>query len=264
MADIKWIKICTDTFEDEKIRLIENIPKGDTIILMWFKLLCFAGKQNNEGVFVLDGKIPYTDAMLATIFNRPLSTVKLALQTLERFGMIERINETVTIPNWGKHQNLDQLEHKKQYMKDYMRSYREKQKTLTDGVEVNPCKTNSKTNVSGTDKEEEKDKDIYINIYIAVVKHLNEKAGTKYKPNTAKTKSHIKARLDEGFTLDDFKTVIDKKCAEWVGTEFEQYLRPETLFGTKFESYLNAKVVPKKDDTKATIDEAKTDLDDLF
>lgn len=264
MADIKWIKICTDTFEDEKIRLIENIPKGDTIILMWFKLLCFAGKQNNEGVFVLDGKIPYTDAMLATIFNRPLSTVKLALQTLERFGMIERINETVTIPNWGKHQNLDQLEHKKQYMKDYMRSYREKQKTLTDGVEVNSCKTNSKTNVSGTDKEEEKDKDIYINIYIAVVKHLNEKAGTKYKPNTAKTKSHIKARLDEGFTLDDFKTVIDKKCAEWVGTEFEQYLRPETLFGTKFESYLNAKVVPKKDDAKTFIDEAKTDLDELF
>jgi uncharacterized phage protein (TIGR02220 family) len=149
-------------------------------------------------------------------------------------------------------------------MKDYMRSYREKQKTLTDGVEVNSCKTNSKTNVSGTDKEEEKDKDIYINIYIDVVTHLNEKAGTKYKPNTAKTKSHIKARLDEGFTLEDFKTVIDKKCAEWVGTEFEQYLRPETLFGTKFENYLNAKIVPKKDDTKTFIDEAKTDLDELF
>lgn len=100
------------------------------------------------------------------------------------------------------------------------------------------------------------DKDIYINI----VSYLNEKAKTKYKHSSKKTKSHIKARLDEGFTLEDFKTVIDKKCAEWLGTNFEQYLRPETLFGTKFESYLNAKVTTKAD----SIDSSKNDLDDLF
>ena len=64
---------------------------------------------------------------------------------------------------------------------------------------------------------------------------------TKYKPTTAKTRTAINARLNEGFTLDNFKTVIDKKCAEWIGTEYEKYLRPETLFGTKFEGYLNAK-----------------------
>lgn len=74
-----------------------------------------------------------------------------------------------------------------------------------------------------------------------IVEYLNEKAGTKYKSSTKKTQSCIRSRLKEGFTVDDFKTVIDKKCTEWIGTEFEPYLRPETLFGPKFESYLNAK-----------------------
>ena len=78
--------------------------------------------------------------------------------------------------------------------------------------------------------------------YKVIVEYLNQKAGTSYKPNSKNTVKHINARLTDGFTVDDFKTVIDKKCAEWKGTDMEQYLRPETLFGTKFESYLNAKI----------------------
>ncbi len=80
------------------------------------------------------------------------------------------------------------------------------------------------------------------NIYIGqVVDYLNEKIGSKYKSTTASTKSHILARFREGFKLDDFKKVIDKKTKEWKGTKYQKYLRPETLFGTKFESYLNQK-----------------------
>ena len=75
-----------------------------------------------------------------------------------------------------------------------------------------------------------------------IISYLNEKAGTNYKTSTAKTQRVIHARIAEGFKVEDFKTVIDKKCADWMGTEYEQYLRPETLFGTKFESYLNARV----------------------
>lgn len=91
--------------------------------------------------------------------------------------------------------------------------------------------TSNKT-VTNTDKS----------IYAEIVDYLNTKAGTRYKPSTASTRKHIKARLDEGFTIDDFKTVIDKKCDEWLSnSKMEQYLRPETLFGTKFEGYLNAK-----------------------
>jgi uncharacterized phage protein (TIGR02220 family) len=71
---------------------------------------------------------------------------------------------------------------------------------------------------------------------------LNSKCGTKYKSSSKKTQNLIKARFNEGFTLDDFKTVIDKKSSDWFNdNKMNQYLRPETLFGTKFESYLNQK-----------------------
>lgn len=75
-----------------------------------------------------------------------------------------------------------------------------------------------------------------------VVNHLNSRAGTHYKATTASTRKLVKARLKEGFTVDEFKTVIDRKCADWLNNgDMAQYLRPETLFGTKFESYLNSR-----------------------
>jgi uncharacterized phage protein (TIGR02220 family) len=77
--------------------------------------------------------------------------------------------------------------------------------------------------------------------YKYIVEYLNEKAGTRYKYTSKATQDKIKARCNEGFTIDDFKTVIDKKCIEWLETDMQKFLRPETLFGTKFESYLNQK-----------------------
>lgn len=110
MAEVKWIKITTDIFDDEKILLIESLPDADSIIVIWFKLLCLAGKMNNSGVFTLNDSLPYTDNMLATIFRRKETTVKMALDTFEKFGMIQRVEGIITIPNWGKHQNLDSIE----------------------------------------------------------------------------------------------------------------------------------------------------------
>ena len=81
------------------------------------------------------------------------------------------------------------------------------------------------------------------NIYSLVIDFLNEKVNTNYRATSSKTKTLINARLNEKFTLEDFKTVISKKCDEWKGGEMEKFLRPETLFGTKFEGYLNAKIV---------------------
>lgn len=153
VADVKWIKITTDIFDDEKILLIESLPDPYAIITVWFKLLCLAGKQNNSGVFMM-GQIAYTDKMLATIFRMNEATVSMALKVFEQFGMVEIIDGVITIPNWGKHQNLDQLESKKEYMRNYMKDYREKQKLLTSKTS---CKTNSKANVSQADKEEDKE-----------------------------------------------------------------------------------------------------------
>lgn len=156
-SEVKWIKITTDIFDDEKILLIEALPDAYAIITVWFKLLCLAGKQNNSGVFMMNNRVAYTDTMLATIFRMKETTVQLALKTFEQFGMVEIVDGVITIPNWGKHQNLDQLESKKEYMRGYMKEYREKQKALTAGKPN--CKTNSKTNVRQADKEEDKEKD---------------------------------------------------------------------------------------------------------
>jgi predicted phage replisome organizer len=131
MAEVKWIKIVTDVFDDEKTLMIETLPEADSLIVIWFKLLCLAGKQNNSGVFLM-GRMPYTDEMFATVFRRPINTVRRALRTFEDFGMIEIINDTVTIPNWDKHQSLDAYEKKKERDRLYQAERRATQKRIAE------------------------------------------------------------------------------------------------------------------------------------
>lgn len=131
MAEVKWIKIVTDIFDDEKTLMIETLPDADSIIVIWFKLLCLAGKQNNSGVFLM-GRMPYTDEMFATVFRRPLNTVRYALNIFEDFGMIEIINDTITIPNWEKHQSLDAYEKKKERDRLYQAERRAVQKQIAE------------------------------------------------------------------------------------------------------------------------------------
>lgn len=132
MAEVKWIKIVTDIFDDEKILIIESMPEADSIIVIWFKLLCLAGKQNNSGVFMIRDRIPYTDEMFSAIFRRPINTLRLAFKTFESLGMIEIINDAVTIPNWGKHQSLEQMEARRLYERDRKREYRKRQQLLSE------------------------------------------------------------------------------------------------------------------------------------
>ena len=239
MASVKWIKIVTDIFDDEKILLIESLPSADSIIVVWFKLLCLAGKNNNSGVFMLNERIAYTDEMLATIFRKDVNTVRFALKTFADFGMVELVDNVITIPNWGKHQTLDAYEKKKERDRLYQQKRREAQKLMISTSEKSSDKSPDVVALE-EDKEKEEDKDI--NIYSSIISYLNEKANTNYRISSSKTKTLIKARLNEGFVEDDFKTVIDNKTSEWIHTDMEKYLRPETLFGTKFESYLNQKV----------------------
>ena len=93
----------------------------------------------------------------------------------------------------------------------------------------------SNNNVTTLSKKKEKDN----NIYSLVIDYLNKKANTNYRPTTKNTQSFINARVKEGYTVEDFKKVIDSKSREWLNTDFEKYLRPATLFGSKFENYLN-------------------------
>lgn len=137
MADVKWIKITTDIFSDEKILLIEQMPDADTILVIWLKMLCMAGRDNNNGIFLMNNRIPYTEEMFATLFRRPLNTVRLAISTFEAFGMIDIIDDTITLVNWEKHQNVDGLEKLKEQNRIRQQRYRERKKMLlTDNVTV--------------------------------------------------------------------------------------------------------------------------------
>lgn len=156
MAEVKWIKITTDVFDDEKILLIESMPSADSIITIWFKLLILAGKQNNNGVFMMSNKLPFTDEMLATVFRRDLNTVRLALKTFEEFGMIEVVDNVITIPNWNKHQTLDAYEKKKERDRLYQQNRRKKQKNLIE--QKSPDKS-SDVAVSYREEEKEEDKE---------------------------------------------------------------------------------------------------------
>lgn len=124
MSNVQWIKIVVDIFNDNKILLIESMPEADSLIVIWFKILCMAGKTNNGGVMMLNDKSAYTDEILSTIFRRPINTIRLALKTFESLDMIVIINDTITIPNWSKHQPLDKMRSRSEYMKVYMQKYR--------------------------------------------------------------------------------------------------------------------------------------------
>lgn len=257
MAEVKWIKIATDIFDDEKILLIESLPDAYAIITVWFKLLCLAGKKNNGGVFLMNDKIPYADKMLATIFRMNESTVKLALNAFEQFKMIEIVEGIITIPNWNKHQTLDAYERKKERDRLYQEERRAKQRALIEKSSDKSSERTSDVAVSDIDKEEDKEKDNNIYVpYKEIITYLNEKTGKKLRWDVKSNQKEIKARFNEGYTLDDFKTVIDKKYHEWgrkpTKEELQRgikdmriYLRPKTLFGSNFDVYLNQEQTEK-------------------
>jgi uncharacterized phage protein (TIGR02220 family)/predicted phage replisome organizer len=242
MPEIHWIKILTDIFEDEKIKLIQSMPDGDAVTVIWFKLLTQAGKSNMGGFIGLNREMSYDVNMLSALFNKSPQTVQHALDLFSKFKMIEITDRGfIYIVNWEKHQSVDRMEKIREQTRLRVQSHREKQKQLMLDVTENALHV-TQGNATDIELELEIDKEKEIKDivpYADIVLYLNLISGASYRLSTKKTKDLIRARWNEGFTLDDFKTVIDKKCAEWKDTTMDKYLRPETLFGTKFESYLN-------------------------
>lgn len=146
MSEIKWIKITTDIFDDEKISIIDGMPERDAIIVIWIKLITLAGKLNTSGILAISKDIVYTEEMLAQAFHRPLDTVHMALEIFEKFGMIEKIDGVITLPNWEKHQNIDGMEKIKEQNRKRVARHREKQKSLAQN---NESESNVTGNVTG-------------------------------------------------------------------------------------------------------------------
>lgn len=127
MAEIKWIKITTNMFDDEKIRLIQNMPEGDAVLVIWIRLLTLAGKTNNGGYIYLAEQMPYTEEMLSHLFDKPLPVIRLALETFKMFQMVEIDERGIYLANWEKHQNIEGMERIKEQAKQRKMRFKERQ-----------------------------------------------------------------------------------------------------------------------------------------
>ncbi|MEM5012096.1 phage replisome organizer N-terminal domain-containing protein [Niallia taxi] len=224
MSEVKWIKLSTQMFEDEKIRLIEHMPEADTILIIWVKLLAQAGKTNASGFIYLNENIPYSDEMIATIFNRPIATVRLALNTFEQFGMIEILdNNFISISNWEKHQNIDGLTKIRENTRKRVQRYRERQKSLTGNVTSNEDETCSNALEEDKNKSKKEDKNnIYSNEF--------EQFWSIY-PRKVDKKKALKS-FKVAVKNHSLKTIIDgtRKYAKQVEKTDKQYIKHPTTF----------------------------------
>lgn len=155
MSEVKWIKIVTDIFDNRKIKQIEQMPDSDALLVIWFKLICLAGKVNDNGFLAFTDEVPYTDRLLANEFNKPIATVQLALKTFQEFQMIEVIDDIIRISNWEKYQNVDGMERIREQTRVRVARHRENKK-----LECNVTSNATVTQCNALDIEEDIDKEI--------------------------------------------------------------------------------------------------------
>lgn len=240
-----WLQLMEDFFDEDAIEWLEEQPQGKEYSLFYLKL-CLKSLRTNGILIRKVGSllIPYNEVKLGEMTNTHPDTVIVAINLLIQIGLVQKLDNGALY--------LTQVEHmigsqsKGAFKKQLQLARREMQIDAIfeeggKGVEKVP-----------PEKEKELELELNINInnipsspYKEIIDYLNIKAKTNYKSTTKKTQTLIKARINEGFTINDFKTVIDHKVDDWLNDRnMREYLRPETLFGTKFEGYLNQH--PKK------------------
>ena len=223
-----WLKLPENYFDIDDTKIIESMPNGKDYIIFLLKLKLKS--INTEGHLKYKDAIPYNEQMLSTITNTNIDIVRSAMKIFLNLGVIEMLDDGTIYMT-----QIQNMLGSESQSAERVRKFREQKSLL---LQCNADVTNSNEHIDiDLDTDIETDKE---NIpYGDVVNYLNAKCGTGYKSSSKKTKELIRARWNEGFKLEDFKTVINKKTKEWLGTDQSKYLRPETIFGTKFESYLN-------------------------
>lgn len=213
MAEVKWIKITTDMFDNRKIRHLRRLPDGNNIVLIWVMLLTMAGRCNANGMIFLTENIPYTPKMLADELDFEESTVQLALNALEQLTMIQTNGEGfLAITGWEDHQNIEGMEKIRESKRLAQARWRAKQKALAETSTVDSTVIeggNAEEDIEeDKDKEIERDKeridyqqiaDMYNSICVSFpsIRSLSEAR-----------KKAIKARLNT-YSVDDFKQVFE-------------------------------------------------------
>ena len=230
MSRRNWIKIYPEGFLRRTL-FKELIPIERWV---WIGFLCLAGDNALDGKICVTEEMGYTDEQLAKLLDTDLKILKSAKNKMVEFKKISvNENNVVSIVSWNTYQS----EYQRQ------RDYRQEREP-----KVTTQSYNAKLRIDrDIDIDKEKDKEIKNNIpYSEILNYLNEKAGTNFQ----KVEGNIKwifTRWKEKYTLEDFYKVIDIKCDEWkTDKKYCKFLRPETLFGNKFDSYLNNKVVKTK------------------
>lgn len=167
MADVKWIKITTDMFDNRKIKHLRRLPDGNNVVLIWVMLLTMAGRCNAGGMIFLTENIPYTPKMLADELDFEENTVMLALEALQRFNMIMTDANCLRIAGWDEYQNIEGMDKIRQ--QNRIRKQRQREKKVpalppAEGVSrdshvtVTPCHATDKELDIELDKKEDKDK----------------------------------------------------------------------------------------------------------
>lgn len=205
MADINWIKLRVDMFDDEKIKIIQSMPEGDAILVIWIRIIALAGKCNAKGLVLIEDEFPYSDEMLATIFNKPLATVRLALGTFEKFRMIERTEKGIYISNFEKHQNTEGMEKIREQARIRKQREREKRRALLEAGNTPALPDNSSEN------PETLPENVTDNVTSHVTSRVTEREVTKQNKNKNKNIYNISSNEDIVETSEKTSEVPDRK-----------------------------------------------------
>jgi len=206
--EVKWIKLLTGMFDDEKIKLIEAMPDADTILVIWVKLLTLAGKKNMNGYIFLAENIPYTDEMLSTLFNRPLNTIRLALDIFKKFKMVKFNNDGIAkITNWEKHQNIEGLDKIREQGRLRQKKHRKKYKELPEKPSNVTVTLHNETDKIRVDKNRIDKKEIKKDLSMYVEK-WNEFLEPKVSTLTKDRKAKLNIRLREKDFVDSYDKIL--------------------------------------------------------
>ena len=275
MSDNKkyyYLRLKDNFFDSDELKILESMKDGYLYSNILLKL--YLRSLKNDGKLVVNDRIPYNAEMLASVTGHQVGTIKQALSMFKELGLIEILeNGAIYMLDIQNFIGKGSTEADRQRLYDRRISEERKQKKLTQSRNLEEILKKSTPEIEiELEIEKELEKELEINKIHCHVEHdntsnsineiieyLNSKTNKNYRSTTQKTRTLIKARMKEHFTIDDFKIVIDKKCSEWMGTKFEPYLRPETLFGTKFEGYLNQSLT--KSETERRIDSVNELID---
>ena len=221
MAEVKWIKIVTNIFDDEKIRYIETLPSGDEMIVIWFKILCLAGRSNSSGLLMMTDRIAYTDQMLSSIFSKDIKTIQLALSVFQNLEMIEMIDNRIYLLNWEKHQTLEKLEAKKRYDREYQKSKRNEKllenRTTVVRAEYDNRSLDKELDIDKELDKDNKDKDTLASV-ASVIKPpiksfasvINEYTTNDNLRETLKNYKDMRVKMSKGFSTNAMKLILNK------------------------------------------------------